>query len=87
MNNNINIIDKNNFKIDAELVFSFSIEEKKYIVLDYALPLFNDDSKYNNLNIFEISKIEENTIHVSDINEDEWKRIKDFLQEKIFDNI
>lgn len=87
MNKNINIIDENNNKIDAHLVFSFSIEEKKYIVLDYSLPLFNDSSKYNNLNIFEIIQIESNTIYVSDIKENDWKKIKDFLQENIFNNI
>ena len=87
MNKNINIVDKDNFKIEANLVFSFSINDKKYIVLDYFAPLFNDESKYNNLNIFGISKVEENTIYVADIDENEWKKIKDFLQEKIFDNI
>lgn len=87
MNKNINIVDKDNFKIEANLIFSFSINDKKYIVLDYFAPLFNDESKYNNLNIFEVSKIEENTIHVSDINENDWKKVKDFLQERIFDNI
>ena len=87
MNKNINIIDENNYKIDAQLIFSFSIEEKKYVVLDYSLPLFNDASKYNNLNIFEISKIEDNKIYVSDIKENDWKKIKDFLQEEIFKNI
>ena len=51
MNKNINIVDKDNFKIEANLVFSFSIDDKKYIVLDYFAPLFNDESKYNNLNV------------------------------------
>ena len=52
MNKNINIIDKNNFKIDAELVFSFSIDETKYIVLDYSLPLFTCIFSFNMLYLF-----------------------------------
>lgn len=87
MNKNINIIDENNYKIDAKIVFSFNMLEKNYIVLDYSLSLFEDNSKYNNLNIFEISKIEDDKIFVTDINEDDWKQIKDFLQQEIFDNI
>ncbi|MGN1299142.1 MAG: hypothetical protein ACI4UE_04070 [Candidatus Scatovivens sp.] len=87
MNKNINIIDENNYKIDAKIVFSFNMLEKNYIVLDYSLSLFEDNSKYNNLNIFEISKIESDKIFVTDINEDDWKQIKDFLQQEIFDNI
>ena len=87
MNKNINIIDENNFKIDAKLIFSFSNSNKKYVVLDYTLPLFNEESKYNNLNIFEISKIEENNIYVKDIDENDWKEIKDFMQKEIFDKI
>ncbi len=87
MNKNINIIDENNFKIDAKLIFSFSNSSKKYVVLDYTLPLFNEESKYNNLNVFEISKIEENNIYVKDIDENDWKEIKDFMQKEIFDKI
>ena len=84
---NINIIDENNFNIDAILIFSFSNSNKKYVVLDYTLPLFNEESKYNNLNVFEISKIEENNIYVKDIDENDWKEIKDFMQKEIFDKI
>lgn len=86
MNNNINLIKENKI-IDAKLIFSFSIDEKKYIVLDFPLPIFTDNSKYNNLNVVEIYKIEENKIHVQDIKENEWKKVKDFLQENVFDNI
>ncbi len=87
MNKNIHIVDKDNFKIEATLVFSFTVDDKKFVVLDYSAPLFNDESKYNNLNIFKITNVEEDTISVSDINEKEWKKIKDFLQEEIFNNI
>ena len=86
MNNNINLIKENKI-INAKLIFSFSIDAKKYIVLDFPLPIFTDNSKYNNLNVVEIYKTEENKIYVQDIKENEWKKIKDFLQENVFDNI
>ena len=86
MNNNINLIRENKI-INAKLIFSFSINKKKYIVLDFPLPIFTDNSKYNNLNVVEIYKTEENKIYVQDIKENEWKKIKDFLQENIFNNI
>ena len=87
MNKNIKIIDENNFKIDAELVFSFSIIEKKYVILNYSQSLFEDNSKYNNLNIFEISKIENDKIYVSDVKESDWQEIKDFLNNEILNKL
>ena len=82
--NKIIMLDKNNYKVDAKLVFSFTYLDKKYAVLEYAQNLFTEDSKYSNLNIFEISKVNNNKIYLSDIEEENWEKIKDFLQKEIF---
>ena len=58
--------------------------DKKYAVLEYNQNLFADDSKYSNLNIFEIYKINNNKVYLSDIKEENWDKIKDFLQKEIF---
>ena len=82
--NKIIMLDKNNYKVDAKLVFSFTYLDKKYAVLEYAQNLFAEDSKYSNLNIFEISKVNNNKVYLSDIEEENWEKIKDFLQKEIF---
>ena len=55
--NKIIMLDKNNFKVDAKLIFSFTCLNKKYVLLKYKPNLFDKNSKYTNLNIFEIYKI------------------------------
>ena len=82
--NKIIMLDKNNFKVDAKLIFSFTCLNKKYVLLNYKPNLFDENSKYTNLNIFEIYKIKGNKIYLSNIDEKDWNKIKDFLQEKIF---
>lgn len=82
--NKIIMLDKNNYKVDAKLIFSFTYLDKKYAVLEYNQNLFADDSKYSNLNIFEIYKINNNKVYLSDIKEENWDKIKDFLQKEIF---
>lgn len=82
--NKIIMLDKNNYKVDAKLVFSFTYLDKKFVVLNYNQNLFEENSKYLNLNIFEIYKIQSNKIYLSDIKEGNWQKIKDFLQKEIF---
>ena len=82
--NKIIMLDNNNFKVDAKLIFSFTCFNKKYVVLNYKQNLFEENSKYTNLNIFEIYKIKGNKIYLSNVDEKDWNKIKDFLQEKIF---
>jgi len=78
------MLDKNNYKVDAKLIFSFTYLDKKYAVLEYNQNLFADNSKYSNLNIFEIYKINNNKVYLSDIKQENWEKIKDFLQKEIF---
>lgn len=82
--NKVIMLDKNNYKIDAKLIFSFNYNDKKYVVLEYKQNLFAENSKYLNLNIFEIYKTINNKIYLSDVQEKDWEKIKDFLQEEIF---
>ena len=63
--NKIIMLDNNNFKVDAKLIFSFTCFNKKYVVLNYKQNLFEENSKYTNLNIFEIYKIKGNKIYLS----------------------
>ena len=82
--NKIIMLDKNNYKVDAKLIFSFTYLDKKYVVLEYSQNLFEDNSKYSNLNIFEIYKINNNKVYLSNIKKEDWEKIKDFLQKEIF---
>lgn len=82
--NKIIMLDKNNYKVDAKLIFSFTYLDKKYAVLKYNQNLFADNSKYSNLNVFEIYKIDNNKVYLSDIKEENWEKIKDFLKKEIF---
>lgn len=82
--NKIIMLDKNNYKVDAKLIFSFTYLDKKYAVLEYKQNLFEENSKYSNLNIFEIYKVHNNKVYLSDIKQEDWEKIKDFLQKEIF---
>lgn len=82
--NKIIMLDKNNYKVDAKLIFSFTYLDKKYAVLEYSQNLFAENSKYSNLNIFEIYKVNDNKVYLSDIKQENWEKIKDFLQKEIF---
>ena len=81
------IIDKNNYTIDAKVVFCFDIDYTQYVVLNYDKSIFEQNSKYDDLNVFEITKTEEDKVYVDDVKKYEWKKIKDFLNNKIFSNL
>lgn len=87
MNKHIVFLDKDNQVIDAKLVLSFNIDDQDFVIIDYAKSVFDKNSKYNDLSIFEITDFDNHRIYLSDIEDDDWKKIKDFLQEEIFDNI
>lgn len=71
---------------DMELVFSFTCNEngKNYVAINNKDLIFEDTSRYANLDILEIIKEKGNTIYVSDIPDDDWDTVKKALQFKVF---
>ncbi len=86
-NNALNILNEKNEPINANLVFEFLIGNKKYVALDYSEKIFNDNSKYNDLSIYEIYRISENNVFATDVEKNDWQKIKDFLNQEIFSEI
>ncbi len=86
-NNALNILNEKNEPINANLVFAFSIGNKKYVALDYSEKIFNDSSKYNDLSIYEIYRISGNNVFATDVEKNDWQKIKDFLNQEIFSEI
>ena len=86
--NKIIINDNNGNIIDADLVLSFHCKStlKNYVIIDNKNKIFEKQSKYNNLDILEITKESSSEIIVSNIPDDEWKEVKYSIQNEIFSN-
>ncbi len=85
----LKIFDNHGNLIDAEIVFAFNCKtnQKNYIALNFKKNIFEDTSRYNNLDIVEITKEKSNTIEVSDIPEKDWEDVKQALQNDVFSKI
>ncbi len=72
--------------LDMDLIFSFTCQEngKNYVAINNHDDIFEQTSRYANLDILEIIKETGNTIYVSDIPDDEWDLVKKALQFKVF---
>lgn len=86
--NKITIIDNNGNIVNANTILSFHCKStlKNYIVLDNKKDIFEKQSKYNNLDILEITKENSNEIHVANIPEEDWGKVKYAIQNEIFAN-
>ena len=75
--------------ISSEFIVSFFSDETKktHIVLNHSNKVFSENSSYNNLDIFEIIKEENNIFYVSDIPENEWKIVQDTMLKEFFSKI
>ena len=84
--NPIRIINTNKELLDIEFLFSFLCKEngKNYVVLNNHEEIFEANSRYANLDIFEIVQTRANAIVVSDIPTDEWETVKKALQYNVF---
>lgn len=75
--------------ISSEFIASFFSDETKktYVVLNNSSKVFSEDSSYNNLDVFEITKEENNVFYVSDIPENEWQIVQDTMLREFFSKI
>lgn len=86
---NILIKDIKGNKIAAKFVLAFNSTktQKTYIVLDNSDIVFSNESSYNNLDVFEVNREENNIYYVSDIPDSEWNDVKENLIEAFFSKI
>ena len=84
--NNIQIINKRGESLNMELVFSFTCKEngKNYVALNNKDDIFEPNSRYANIDIFEISQTKGKYIYVSDIPDSDWDLVKRALQFNVF---
>lgn len=84
--NDIIIIDENGTELDMELVFSFCCKEngKNYVALNNRDEIFEPNSRYANIDIFEITQNKGKYMYVSDISSDDWPAVKKSLQFDVF---
>lgn len=75
--------------VQAKLIIAFFSNEtkKNYIALDNNISVFSQDSSYNNLDVFEITKEDNNTFYISDIPNNEWELVKNTMIKEIFSKI
>ncbi len=79
----------NNEQLNLKLIISFYMTstQKTYVVVDNQNKIFNSASNYNNLDVFEISSFSGNNIILSNISENEWTIVKNFMYDNIFAKI
>lgn len=82
---NIKVRDLKGNLVQATFVFSFICNEnqKKYIALNNEDLVFSQDSAYNNLDIFEITREDGNSFYISDIQEEDWPSVEETLKKEI----
>lgn len=84
--NDIQIINKQGEELNMELVFSFTCHDngKNYVALNNKDDIFEPNSRYANIDIFEITQTKGKYIYVSDIPEKDWDLVKKALQFNVF---
>ena len=84
--NDIKILNKHGEVLNMELVFSFTCQDNKknYIALNNKYDIFEPNSRYDNIDIFEISQVKGKYIYVSDIPSADWNLVKKALQFNVF---
>lgn len=84
--NNIEILNENGKILDMELIFSFTCKDngKNYVALNNNEKIFELNSRYANIDIFEIVQTKGKYIYVSDISVSDWEIVKKALQFSVF---
>lgn len=82
----IRILNSKGEKLDMNLSFSFTCKSngKNYVAVNNQDEIFEKNSRYANLDIFEIIKEKGNAIYVSDIKDEDWDAVKQALQFNVF---
>ena len=85
----IKILDLSGNVLNIELLFSFTCKEnnKNYVALRNKNSIFERNSRYANIDIFEIVKMSNKKLYVSDVLEEDWELIKSSLQFDVFAKI
>lgn len=84
--NQVKIINAKKEVLDMELIFSFTCKEngKNYVAINNKDEIFENNSRYANLDILEIIQEKSNAIVVSDIPDSDWDIVKHALQYNVF---
>ena len=85
----ISIFNYRGNAIKAKFVFSFTCPEtgKNYIAINNSELVFSENSSYNNLDILEITKEENQEYFVSDIPDEDWEAVQNTMIQEIFSKI
>lgn len=82
----IRIMNPQGELLNMELLFSFNVKEtgKNYVAINNHNEIFENNSRYANLDLLEIIQEKSNTIYVSNIPDKEWPAVKKALQFDVF---
>lgn len=82
----IKILNANGKTLNMELSFSFNCKEngKSYVAINNKEDIFEKNSRYVNLDIFEILQEKGRAIYVTDVKDEEWDLVKKALQYNVF---
>ena len=85
----ISIFNYKGNPVKADLVFAFTCPEtgKNYIAINNSDLVFSENSSYNNLDILEITKEDNQEYFVSDISDSEWEAVQNIMIQEIFSKI
>ncbi len=80
-----NFIDRNRRPADLEVVLSFICPhtKKSYVLVKNKTKIFSANSKYENLDIMEISSHTGNNLTLRAVASNEWDIVKDFFYKNI----
>lgn len=84
--NDIKVLNEDGNVLNMELIFSFNCKEndKNYVALNNKDDIFEPNSRYANIDIFEVVQTKGKYIYVSDIPSSEWGMVKKALQYNVF---
>ncbi len=84
--NDIKVLNEDGNVLNMELIFSFNCKEndKNYVALNNKDDIFEPNSRYANIDIFEVVQTKGKYIYVSDIPSSEWDMVKKALQYNVF---
>lgn len=84
--NDIKVLNEDGDVLNMELIFSFNCKEndKNYVALNNKDDIFEPNSRYANIDIFEVIQTKGKYIYVSDIPSNEWDMVKKALQYNVF---
>lgn len=84
--NDIKVLNEDGDVLNMELIFSFNCKEndKNYVALNNKDDIFEPNSRYANIDIFEVVQTKGKYIYVSDIPSNEWDMVKKALQYNVF---